>query len=450
MNNENNDLTFSNHKNYCETDGHDLSNLEIDSIKLNYEKVCNECGKVYNNSSLYCEECGNELILTSESEKNLTIYNLLDGDLNKKEKFKMWINDLEIKRRIVAPLFSICVLFVISIWIKLFINFAGVEVNKFLNISSIILALNLVPLKIVSSSVIGLGNIGISMSLISILIIPFITILASSLFFIKKEFLKDKDIIKEAFVLSFIYGLILGVISILGKQFINLSMGEYYTMSIVVKYSFLRSVLNGIIISFLPIYISLYVKTRDEKVEFNIFNRALKTVGFIYLLILLLIVLGMFFNKIFLSGNGLSEVIAYPQLALYILHFVNLIPVVLGNSIISIFNMGDINLYLNNSMVLLIYAIMLLNIVILIVSGYDLKGRVNNKKYIKYFSIVYSMIIASSIFLSKIDTSGSLSLLESQNYDMYSYIGSSAIIGLIISFVYSYILINIGYKLNKE
>ena len=101
-------------------------------------------------------------------------------------------------------------------------------------------------------------------------------------------------------------------------------------------------------------------------------------------------------------------------------------------------------------MVLLIYAIMLLNIVILIVSGYDLKGRVNNKKYIKYFSIVYSMIIASSIFLSKIDTSGSLSLLESQNYDMYSYIGSSAIIGLIISFVYSYILINIGYKLNKE
>ncbi|KGJ48137.1 hypothetical protein KD33_16690 [Clostridium sp. NCR] len=450
MNNENNDLTFSNHKNYCETDGHDLSNLEIDSIKLNYEKVCNECGKVYNNLSLYCEECGNELILTGESEKKLTIYNLLDGDLNKKEKLKMWINDLEIKRRILAPLFSICVLFVISIWIKLFINFAGLEVNKFLNISSIILALNLVPLKIVSSSVIGLGNIGISMSLISILIIPFITILASSLFFIKKEFLKDKGIIKEAFVLSFIYGLILGVISILGKQFINLSMGEYYTMSIVVKYSFLRSVLNGIIISFLPIYIALYAKTRDKKAEFNVFNRALKTVGVIYLLILLLIVLGMFFNKIFLSGNGLSEVMAYPQLALYILHFVNLIPVVLGNSIISIFNMGDINLYLNNSMVLLIYAIMLLNIVILVVSGYDLKGRVNNKKYIKYFSGVYSMIIASSIFLSKIDTSGSLSLLECQNYDMYSYIGSSAIIGLVISFVYSYILINIGYKLNKE
>ncbi|MCU9807715.1 hypothetical protein LEQ06_05765 [Paraclostridium sp. AKS46] len=100
----------------------------------------------------------------------------------------MWINDLEIKRRILAPLFSICVLFVISIWIKLFINFAGLEVNKFLNISSIILALNLVPLKIVSSSVIGLGNIGISMSLVSILIIPFIIILVSSLFFIKKNF----------------------------------------------------------------------------------------------------------------------------------------------------------------------------------------------------------------------------------------------------------------------
>ncbi|MCU9815534.1 hypothetical protein LEQ07_11120 [Paraclostridium sp. AKS73] len=221
-------------------------------------------------------------------------------------------------------------------------------------------------------------------------------------------------------------------------------------MSIVVKYSFFRSVLNGIAISFLPAYVALYFKTKDKKIEINIFNRVLKTIGFTYFLILSLMVLGMFFNKIFLSGRGLSGLIAYPQLALYILHFINLIPVGLGNSIISIFNMGDINLYLNNSMVLLIYAIMLLNIVILVVSGYDIKNRVNNKKYIKYFSLVYSVVIASSIFLSKIDTSGSLSLLESQNYDMYSYIGSSAIVGLIISFIYSYILVNIGYKLNKE
>lgn len=450
MNNKNNDLTFSNHRNYCETDGHDLYNMEIDSINLNYEKVCSECGKVYNNLSLYCEECGNELILASESEKHLNIYNLLDGDLHKKEKLKMWINNFEIKRRILAPVFSICILFIISIWIKFFINFAGLEFNKFLNISSIMLGLNLVPLKIVSSSVVGLGNMGISMSFVIVLIIPFITILVSSLFFIKKEFLNGKNIIKEAFVLSFIYGLTLAIISILGKQFINLSMGEYYTMSIVVKCSFFRSVLNGIAISFLPVYVALYFKTKDKKIEINIFNRVLKTIGFTYFLILSLMVLGMFFNKIFLSGRGLSGLIAYPQLALYILHFINLIPVGLGNSIISIFNMGDINLYLNNSMVLLIYAIMLLNIVILVVSGYDIKNRVNNKKYIKYFSLVYSVVIASSIFLSKIDTSGSLSLLESQNYDMYSYIGSSAIVGLIISFIYSYILINIGYKLNKE
>ncbi|MCU9815533.1 hypothetical protein LEQ07_11115 [Paraclostridium sp. AKS73] len=60
--------------------------------------------------------------------------------------------------------------------------------NKFLNVSSIMLGLNLVPLKIVSSSVIGLGNMGISMSFVIVLIIPFITILVSSLFFIKKNF----------------------------------------------------------------------------------------------------------------------------------------------------------------------------------------------------------------------------------------------------------------------
>lgn len=448
MENGNYDLNFSDNKNYSEIDGHDLSSLEIDSIELNYEKKCDKCGIVYNNSNLYCKECGNELIV--QNEKHLNIYNLFYEDLNIKEKFKIGINSFEIKSRILAPLFSICILFIISVWIKLFINFTGLEVNKFLNIFSIMLALNLVPLKIASSSVIGMGNIQISMGLVVLLIVPFIAILLSSLFFIKKESLKDKNLIKEGLILSFIYGLILGVISIVGKQFISASMTQYYTISIIVKYSFLRSILNGTIIAFIPVYIALYSKVRDKKLELSIFNRVLKTIAFTYVITLVLIVLGTFFNKVLLSDSDLSVMVVYPQLALYIMHFINFIPVLLGNCIVSIFSISDINLYLNNSIILLIYAIMLINVIVLIVSGYEMKNKVNDKKYIKYFSIVYSIVIGGSIFLSRIDTSGSLSLLEINNYDMYSYIGSSVIIGLVVSFIYSYILISVGYKMNKE
>ncbi|WP_250674234.1 hypothetical protein LZ906_006380 [Paraclostridium ghonii] len=450
MNNENSDLKFSNHKNYCDLGGRDLSKIEIDSIKLSYEKKCIKCDEFYDSLHLYCKECGNELISIKENSKILNSFNVVDKDLDIKEKLIMLISSIDIKRRIIVPAFSIFVLFIVSIWIKLFMSITGLQVNQFLNIFNIILGLNLVPIKVASSSIIGVGNIDISMSLISVLILPFIVIGISSMFFIKKESLKNQNVIKESFMLSLIYGLLLGFISILGKRIINFSMEEYYTMSVVIKYSFIRSVLNGIIISFIPIYIVLFNKIKCSKKDFNIINKALKTIALMYVLILVLIVFGLFFNKVFLSNSGVNGAITYPQLALYLLHFINLIPVRVGHVLISIFNISDINLYLNDSIILLVYAIMLLNIVILIVSGYDIKNKVNDKKYVKYFSLVYSIVIAGTIFLSKIDTSGSLTLLDIKNYDMYSYIGSSTIIGLVISFIYSYIILSLGYKLNKE
>lgn len=450
MNNENSDLKFSNHKNYCDLGGRDLSKIEIDSIKLSYEKKCIKCDEFYDSSPLYCKECGNELISIKENSKVLNSFNVVDKDLDIKEKLIMLISNIDMKRKIIVPAFSIFVLFIVSIWIKLFMSITGLQVNQFLNIFNIILGLNIVPIKIASSSSLGVGNIDISMSLISVLILPFIVIGISSMFFIKKEALKNHNVIKESFMLSLIYGLLLGFISILGKRIINFSMEEYYTMSVVIKYSFIRSVLNGIIISFVPIYIVLFNKIKCSKKDFNIINKALQTIALMYVLILVLIVFGLFFNKVFLSNSGVSGAITYPQLALYLLHFINLIPIEVGNVLISIFNISDINLYLNDSMILLVYAMMLLNIVILTVSGYDIKNKVNDKKYVKYFSLVYSIVIAGTIFLSKIDTSGSLTLLDIKNYDMYSYIGSSTIMGLVISFIYSYIILSLGYKLNNE
>ena len=138
------------------------------------------------------------------------------------------------------------------------------------------------------------------------------------------------------------------------------------------------------------------------------------------------------------------------QISTYIIHLANLIPMIIINSIISIFSMSNLVMYINDNMLLVIYSIILFNAILLIVAGYDVKNKFKNQKYIKIFSLIYSIVIGASIHLTKIDTNGTISLLESKSYETYSYIGSSAILGMMISFLYCYIMLFIGYKLNKE
>lgn len=449
MNCENCELKGSKCKSYCKLDGHDLTRTEYGKMRFKSEKNCYRCNEIQEDKNIYCKNCGNLLskITKARSRENISIHK---DNTDIMSHIKNFITNYNLKNKFKIQLIAILSLIVISIFIKIFIGLAGLDISKYLNIFNIVLGFNLVPINMVSSSFIGFGNINISMGLIMYSIIPIMCIFISSLIFIKREEINEENILKETFILSIIYGLIIGCISIIGRKVINLSMSEYYSMSIVIKYSFIRSVLNGLLISFIPTYIVIFNKVKPSKDIFKIINKALKTIGIFYLTILILLILSLFINHTFTISQDLFGLATLTQLAMYILHIVNLIPIVIVNTVISIFNIGDIGIYLNENMIMLIYSIMLLTVVILILTGYDIKNKFKNKRAIKYFSLTYSLFIGCSVYLTKIDTNGSLSLLDLQNYETYSRIGGSMFLGIAISFLYSYIMLSLGYKLNKE
>ncbi|MDU1538442.1 MAG: hypothetical protein E6902_02370 [Paeniclostridium sordellii] len=438
-------------KNYCKLDGRDLTNLESINIEFGNKKTCSKCGESENKNSIYCKSCGNDLTnITKVKEYTYNNLNSVEKDVNIKLNIKRYLEKINIRNKLLTAMGSIILLIVISGFVKIMIGAMGLDINEYLNPFSIALGLNLIPINVLVNSFMGVANINISMGIIIYSIVPILCVVLSSTIFIKKDCIDKENIIKDSIILSIIYGLILGIVSILGRKYIMSPISEYYSMSIAIKYSFIKSILNGIIISFLPTYMVLFNKLKPKNNKLKVINKALKTIGVLYLIVLVFLTISLFSTNIFGDNKDLAIFIKLTQLSIYLLQLVNFVPIVISNTIISIFNIGDVSLYVHESMKLFIYAIILLTLVILIVSGYDIKNKFKNKGVIKYFSLVYSIVIGCTIYLSKIDTSGSLSLLEVQNYGGYSYIGSSVVVGIVISFLYSYAILYLGYKLNKE
>ncbi len=443
------DLNCDNN-NYCKIDGHYLNEYRKNKIKIIHQNICNNCGEINKNENIYCNRCGNKLSLLKQVEKNRYDIKYLYENCNTIGNVISYVNGIDFKKILMPAILSMVLLIIISIFIKAIISIMGLNINQYINVFSIVLELNLVPINIVSSSGIGIENVNINLGLIIYLIIPFICIGIIDVIFIKKDCIKENEILKYVFSISFIYGLLLGFISFLGKEFININVNEYYSMSMVIKYSFLNSVINGMIISILPTYVVLFNKINPKSNKFKVINRVLKNIGLVYLSILVVLIMSLIFNNTYVGSDGIIKLVNITQVGAYILQVVNLIPIAVLNTIISIFNINDIGVYLNQNFNLLIYAMILFTIIILIITGYDIKSKFKDKRVIKYFSMYYSIVIGSIVYLSKINTNGSLSLLELQNYETYSYVGSSVILGVIITFLYSYIVISLGYQLNNE
>ncbi|CEO20686.1 hypothetical protein [Paraclostridium sordellii] len=438
MNCNNCELKCSNQQNYCKLCGDDLKKYNTNTIKFYKNDFCEICGEKQNKGNRYCSKCGNNL-------------SFIDKDKEIKWNFKDPDNiKAFIKSRFKVPIVSILMLILISIIIKCILGFVESDINKYLNVFNILMGVNLVPIDISSSSNLGFGKININLGIILWIIIPAICITISSIIFIKKDEIDKTNILKETLIISIIYGAFIAFVSILAKRTISLSMNEYYNLSIILSYSLCKSFINGILVCFIPTYITLYNKVKPKENIYKIINKVLKTIGTLLIIILITLIVCFVFNKLYLNSEGIMTLVMLVQISTYIIHLANLIPMIIINSIISIFSMSNLVMYINDNMLLVIYSIILFNAILLIVAGYDVKNKFKNQKYIKIFSLIYSIVIGVSIHLTKIDTNGTISLLESKSYETYSYIGSSAILGMMISFLYCYIMLFIGYKLNKE
>ena len=80
--------------------------------------------------------------------------------------------------------------------------------------------------------------------------------------------------------------------------------------------------------------------------------------------------------------------------------------------------------------------------------GGEGKYRKNEKKDVICFSICYSIIITILSSFSVIYVGGNMPLLQMNSYLSNIFMGSGIFTTLIISFIYSYIILKIGYTLS--
>ena len=332
---------------------------------------------------------------------------------------------------------------------KLFIGLIDSDMGKYLSILNIVLGANLAPVEIISSSFMDFSKVSLNMGLVIYLILPIICLsIPINMFIRRKDKLNDISLTKDSISIGLIYGITLGVISILAKRILDSNIELFYTMSIIIKYNFLGVVINGTIIGFIVSYINLskYSLNDVEKIGFKSFLSILTT----YLIILIILILSMYVGNTLGYNKGLISIISAIQLAIYLLEIAAFIPIVILGDIISIMNINNISNYLNESIVILIYGSILLSILVLSISGYLMKYKTKDIKLIKVFSIYYAIFMGGIVHISKINTSGGINLLNILNYDQQISIGGNLIVSIIIAYIYCYIITYLGYKLNKN
>ena len=99
---------------------------------------------------------------------------------------------------------------------------------------------------------------------------------------------------------------------------------------------------------------------------------------------------------------------------------------------------------------LMLISIIFLSLLVLILTGYNLRKKFKNSSsnIVLIFSICYSIIITILSSFSVIYVGGNMPLLQMNSYLSNIFMGSGIFTTLIISFIYSYIILKIGYTLS--
>ena len=180
---------------------------------------------------------------------------------------------------------------------------------------------------------------------------------------------------------------------------------------------------------------------------------ALKTIFIGYVLVFIIATVLNFanINYVFDLGlnsyaNNISLGVLLSQLAMYLWAFANLVPVSLGSGSLSILSLFNSNISLD--LILLLGAMMALSALIFIIVGSKIESKYKSKniKPVIIFSGFYAVIMAIIGFLTTIYIGNNAASMLSSLSAMQ--MGFNFIIGWIASFIYSFIMTLIGYKLN--
>ena len=207
---------------------------------------------------------------------------------------------------------------------------------------------------------------------------------------------------------------------------------------------------KGFIIGFLVI---LFLGLKKEYEENNIYVGALrlipKVLGIGYILTLVVLVVMYFANINYLTDFGVSSYnskvgvgLVISQLAFYIWSFANFIPTTVGSNTLSVVTL--LRSKISFDVLLILGAFMALSILIFIIVGCKLESKYKDKgiKSVLIFSIFYAIIMGILGLLTLLYISDTASPIVSNIGSMQ--MGFNLIVGVIISFIYSFITTLIG------
>ena len=441
------------YKNYSKENGNminksNLNNLKMEKIEANN---CNKCSFENEKGYNYCKNCGNILYIIKEVENEEKLKNKIK--LSNSINFINILRGLINKNIIFTSFVSILILLAISLIIKVFTFINLSPLDSMINPLNIILLFNLVNLQGYSSSIFGSGAINIKLGLLVIIIVPIISLVISNIIFMRKNRKDINELFRNSMGVGISYSLILLFIGLISNVKLNLSDMLNFGVSLNIRYNYLSILFNGFLISFLTTYFIGFNKSyKKENIYFYLLKKAIDTVLLGYFIIFIIMIILSLYNQSFLFELGIygyydNLSIMLSQLSSYIWLFANFIPVTLQDNLISVFNILDSNLFFNTKLIL--YSTIFISFIMLLISGCIIKHKCkeNSTKSVLIFSLFYAIIMSILASFSILNIDGNISLIKINSYESSIYMGSNIFITMILSFIYSYVVSGIGYKL---
>ncbi|MGL4913141.1 MAG: hypothetical protein ACRC3Y_12010 [Romboutsia sp.] len=437
-------------ENYCGKSGSQFTKLENNNFTMKRvtSNICNHCEIENSSQNNYCKSCGNSL---SEIKKNIR-----DNETKEdKYQIKSALREFKLGKIAVTSLSSIVILFIMAFIFKMVANSFLGDLGILLNPFNIIMGLNSGYVDINSTSLLGSGNMNTHLGMLLLLIGPIIAIGISNIIFMKNKIKSAKDVLLNSFGIGIIYGIMLFILSILSSIRMNFNDMIQYQMAIEASYRPLSMLINGFIIAFLVTYlIGFKRKYHDENIYLTILKKAINTIGIGYIVVLLILTAITLSDRSYLYEFGMygyvdeiSIGVILSQLSAYMWGFANFIPITISNGTISMFNLLSSDLFLNTKLIFII--MIALSSLIILVNGCNLKRKYkdSNVNVVLVFSLFYALLMGVLALFSSIIIGGNISLLDINNYQGSVILGFPVISAVIRSFIYSFILTLVGYKL---
>ncbi|NJA50701.1 hypothetical protein GSQ26_13150, partial [Clostridioides difficile] len=158
-----------------------------------------------------------------------------------------------------------------------------------------------------------------------------------------------------------------------------------------------------------------------------------------------------YLNELDMSSysNGLNLFTILPQIASYMWAFANGISVTIINSTVSMFTLSSSSLFGDTK--LMFYAMGALSMLILLLNGYKLRFKYNTDSIrpIIVFSIYYAFLMGILALFSTFILDSNINFFNTTNYGTTLIMQFKVLQAIVISFVYSFVISLIGYKLNS-